>query len=240
VTSIFGPRAPAPAATDAARGFRRNSSHVDTWRAGAVRSDPHGRVFLRCPGPLVALRAVAALYDVAPAQLAACMPVCETLAGTHDEWPAATLRTLVGDALGRRPRTPAAVHYFHAPCLVDPPQVLEHGLRPSTRGSLIRDVLLRPALYGTPDHLTVPDTAEDLAVARAPCLCIVEYRRSAAPDGRDIETALWFVAASLRGAVSARAIGGLDAHPAAIAAPDVVSVRAIGTQTEWTSEAQPR
>lgn len=211
------------------------------------------------PGPLVALRALAALYGVAAERLAACLPACETQASNDHDRPAPTLQTLVSDALGSRALTPTAVHYFHATRLVDPPHVLEHGSRPSQtpgasergpRGSLVRDVLLRPALYGTHDHLTVPGIVEDLAVAYDTSLgvdlarcrrtattpCIVEYRRRATRDGDDIDAALWFVAAALRGGVSARALSGHDAHGTPIAVHDIVSVRAIGTQAEWTSE----
>lgn len=251
-----------PAAAGAARGRRVHVGRVGRAGADAPRSDPRRPVVLRCPGPLVALRALAALYGVAPARLATCLSACEARADSDDGRRDARLRTLVSDAFGRRPRTPAAVHYFHAVRLVDPASVLEHGLPgvgPHTRehraadapargprGWLVRDVLLRPALYGTADHLIVPDTAEALGFDPAQRLraattpCIVEYRRNAARYDLDIDTAMWFVAAGLRGAITTRAIGGHGARSTPIAAGDIVSVRAIGTQTEWAPRDESR
>jgi hypothetical protein len=251
---------------------------------------------LRCPGPLVTLRCLAALYRVTPQRLAELLPACETRAG-HDalRMPGA-LQLAVSDALGAGPLAPTFVHYFHAGWLHDPPRVLEAGLRPSPatpdaiwqqlgelvrndmpsadwaslqpaagspddrllrrteaphrgpRGSLVCDRLLRPGIYGTHDHLELPALVANLSAAGAAALgfdlaerfahattpCIVEYRRCPAPDGHDIDAALWFVAAALRGAVSPSAVGGHDAHGAPIEAYDILSVRSTATQREWT------
>ena len=58
-------------------------------------------------------------------------------------------------------------------------------------------------------------------------------------DHEDVDAALWFVAAALRGGVSPAAVGGRDARGTPIAADDVVSVRAVATQTEWTHQRPP-
>ena len=148
---------------------------------------------------------------------------------------------MLSDMLGSAPLTPTAVHYFHATRLHNPELVLEHGLQPSQRsGSLVCDELLRPALYSAQDHLAAPmlDVAQRFTDETTPC--IVEYRRRPARNGQDIDAALWFVAASLRGAVSPWAIGGHDTNGAPIAGHDIVSVRAIRTQHEWTAKRPPR
>jgi hypothetical protein len=127
------------------------------------------------------------------------------------------------------------------------------ALRRGPSGTLVCDVLLRPALYGARDHLTLPALVTDIAAACEPYLgfdlaarftqmttpCVVEYRRRSARDGQDIDAALSFVAAALRGTVSPSAIGGHNAHGTPIAAHDIIAVRAIGTQREWTAP-QPR
>ena len=255
---------------------------------------------LRCPGPLVALRGLAALYRVSARQLAAVLPACEARAGTEDGAGAGALRRAVSDALGGPPLTPTAVHYFHAARLREPQLVLSEGLRPlptsrdaiwrhlgeavagdmtaaqwasllpainghagaapgrvlrhaaalrpGPRASLVCDVLLRPALYGARDHLELSAVVADLSAAYSPLVgfsvaeryarattpCIVEFRHRPAPDDRDVDAALAFVAAALRGGVSSGALGGHDAEGTPIAAGDIVSVRAVTTQREWT------
>ena len=257
---------------------------------------------LRCPGPLVALRGLAALYRVSARRLAAALPACEARAHADGGGAAGALRRAVGDALGGPPLTPSAVHYFHATRLRDPPLVLSHGLRPfptsreaiwrhlgdvvasdmsaarwasllaatnghasaahghvlrhadasrpGPRGSLVCDVLLRPTLYGARDHLELPAVVAELSAAystvvgfsvaerytRATTPCIVEYRHCPAPDDQDVDAALSFVAAALRGGVSSAAFGGHDGHGSVIAADDIISVRAVATQREWTHE----
>jgi len=210
---------------------------------------------LRCPGLLVALRGLAALYRVSPQRLTEVLPACETHAREDPLGRLGTLAGIVSDVLGAPPVTPTSVHYFHAAWLRDPERVLVHGLRPSpcTRGSLVCDVLLRPGLYGADDQLRFPAFIEDLGPAgrsslgfelaerleRVTTPCIVEYRRPPARDGDDIEAALWFVAAGLRGTTNPSAAGRHDADGTPIAAHDVVSVRSIATQTEWTPAPAP-
>ena len=70
--------------------------------------------------------------------------------------------------------------------------------------------------------------------------CIVEYRRGPARNGHDLDAALQFVAAALRGTVSRRAVGEHDADRTPVAARDIVSVRATATHTEWTPRHPPR
>lgn len=261
---------------------------------------------LRCPGPLVALRGVAALYGVSAQRLAACLPACDTRARADGQAAVGALAAAVSTHLATVPLQPTAVHYFHATRLVNPALVLAQGLRPSPAtpdavwqrlgelvrsditsadwaalqpaadgrdhgshrhlrdaadalhrgpsGTLVRDVALHPARYGAHDQLALPALITDIAAACEPALafdltqrfmhattpCIVEYRRRPARHGQDIDAALSFVAAALRGAISPRASGGHDAHGAPIAAHDIVSVRAIDTQREWTPEHQPR
>jgi len=213
-------------------------------------------IVLRCPGPLVALRGLAALYGVSAQQLTALLPAGEARARTEGGHAAGALRRALSDALGAPPLTPAAVHYFRAAWLRDPHLVLERGLDPGAGGSLVCDVLLRPSLYGTHDHLKLPAHREDLSAAcspivgfdlaerhpRATTACIVEYRRHPAQNHQDVDAALWFVAAALRGGVSRAGVGvgGHGAHGTPIAAHDIVSVRAVATQTEWTHPHPPR
>lgn len=256
---------------------------------------------LRCPGPLVALRGLAALFQVSPQRLAELLSACETQARNDDLRIPGALQAIVSDAVGASPLAPTSVHYFHAAWLHDPEEVLKHGLRPSPTtpdavwqhlgelvradmrradwaslqpaaedphdglgrsaratdhgpsGSLVCDLLLRPALYGTRDHLKLPGFIEHLSAAcgsslgfdlaerfaRTTTPCIVEYRRRPSRNGHDIDTALWFVAAGLRGAISPSAVGGHDANGTPIAGHDIVSVRSIATETEWTPEHSP-
>ena len=263
-------------------------------------------IVLRCPGPLVALRGLAALYRVPAQQLAALLPACEARARTEGGPATGALRRAVSDALGARPLAPTAVHYFHAARLRHPHLVLERGLLPfptaveaiwrhlgdvaagamtaadwaslrpaidghdraspgrelrpadaeppGPRGWLVCDVLLRPTWYGVPGQFELPAMLDDLSAASSPIVgfdlaerysratiaCIVEYRRRPAPDDEAIDAALWFVAAALRGGVSPAAVGGHDAHGSPIAACDIVSVRAVANQTEWTHQHPPQ
>lgn len=253
---------------------------------------------LRCPGPLVALRGLAALYRVSDRQLAAVLPACETRTRAEPGAAAGALRRAVSDALGGPPLTPTAVHYFHAARLLDPWLVLTQGLRPfptsreaiwrhvgdivagdmstarwasllpavdghagtalrhavaarpGPRASLVCDVVLRPTAYGARDHLALPAVVADLSAAYSPIAgfsvaeryarattpCIVEYRRRPAPGDQAVDAALWYVAAALRGDVSSAALGGHDAHGTPIAGDEIISVRAVTTQREWTHE----
>lgn len=152
---------------------------------------------------------------------------------TRAKWTAATQPD------GDHPRDAAHLHAQHAAAAVDR----------GPRGVLVCDVLLQPALYGTCDELQLPALIEDLTTACTPYLgfdlarrftdtttpCIVEYRRPPAPDSHDTDAALRFVAAALRGTVSATTLGGRDTHAAPIAAHDIITVRAVGTEQEWTA-----
>jgi hypothetical protein len=129
---------------------------------------------------------------------------------------------------------------------------LDHagGARPGPGASLVCDVVLRPTAYGARDHLALPAVVADLSAtyspivgfsvaeryARATTPCIVEYRRCPAPGDQAVDAALWFVAAALRGDVSAAALGGHDTQGTPIRADDIISVRAVTTQREWTHE----
>jgi hypothetical protein len=65
----------------------------------------------------------------------------------------------------------------------------------------------------------------------------VEYRRFPAADVDDaVGTALWFVAAALSSDISLRAAGGQDREGTPVAASDIISVRALDTETEWARE----
>lgn len=229
------PAAPAAPPAGTWRSQRRRKGRTGRHRgaaAGRIERAPRRLVVLRCPGPLVALRCLAALYRVSEHQLAALLSPCETRAAAAPG-PGA-LRNAVSAALGV-PLTPVYAHYFLATWLQDPRRPLEHGIDGSPhgpRGCLVRDTLVRPAAYGTREPLA------PAAPGRAPetTRCIVEYRTPPAPDGADVEIALRFVAAALRGGVSPLAIGAGAA--VRIAARDIVSVRELATQTEWT-HAQP-
>jgi len=242
------PRARRPDGT-APHGRGRLPGHTKHEGEGEP-TDLHRPIVLRCPGPLVALRGLAALYRVSARQLAALLPAGETRARAEGGHAAGALRRALSDALGAPPLTPAAVHYFHAAWLREPQLVLKQGLHPGARGSLVCDVLLRPGLYGAYDHLELPELVEDLGAVHSPIAgldladrccrattpCIVEYRRHPAPNHQDVDAALWFVAAALRGGVSRAGVGGHEAHGTPIAAHDIVSVRAVSTQTEWTHQ----
>ena len=290
---------PAAGARRQPRKLGRVADRRTSDREGIDR-DGRQAVVLRCPGPLVALRGLAALYGVSAQRLATCLPACETHAHANGHAAAGALAAAVRDDLATVPRAPTAVHYFHAARFARPALVLERGLHPAPTtadavwqhlgevacsditnadwaalqpapdgrhdgperrlrdaadalqrgpsGSLVCDVVLRPALYGTHDHLALPalvdiaaacepylgfDLAQRFAQATTPC--VVAYRRRPARDGQDIDAALCFVAAALRGTVSPRATGGHDAHGSPIAAHDIISVRAIGTELEWTA-----
>lgn len=196
---------------------------------------------LRCPGPLIALRCLAALYGIPAQQLAELLPACATVAPPDPESPAVTLATAVAGALGSLPRTPTAVHYFAAAWLADPESVLELGLPapadagPARRAWLVRDGVIRPGLYGLRDQLATPSPGG------APLTpCIVEYRRRGACTGDDLTAALWFVAAALRGAVSPPAAAGLDTDASPVDPQDIVSIREPATQAEWTRDPRRR
>ena len=234
------------------------------------------RVVLRCPGPLVALRCLAALYGVSPWRLAACLAACEARPDADDR--VGALATVVRDTLSATRLAPAVVHYFHATRLADPQVVLRHGLHPSIadsgrraprsathhgateplassatphgpRGFLVRDVLLRPALYNASDSFTLAhpiapdareqrlriDPAEPLTAPAT--LCIVEYRRPAQLDDNDVIAALWFVVAALHGTVSPTASAGHDRDGTPISSHDIVSIRALGCEREWAHTA---
>ena len=128
------------------------------------------------------------------------------------------------------------------------------ALEPGSPTGVCATSSLRPERYGTRDQRTLPGFVENLGAAcgsslgfdhaerfaRATTPCIVEYRRRAPRIGHDIDTALRLVAAGLRGAISRSAVGGHDAHGTPIAARDIVSVRAIATEAEWTTERWPQ
>ena len=126
-------------ARDDPRGPPGRRAHCD----GGARQpiDPQPRLVLRCPGPLLALRSLAALYRVSAQRLATVLPACEADACTHGKPVDGALRTTVSDALGAPPLTPLAVHYFHAAWLRDPQLVLQHGLPPSATADAVKQCL---------------------------------------------------------------------------------------------------
>ena len=89
---------------------------------------------LRCAGPLVALRSLAALFSVSASRLAAALPgAAETaLADTHAPYPARLIVPALAADLGTNADTPSRIHYFHGTRTFDLRQFSQHGLLPLT------------------------------------------------------------------------------------------------------------
>jgi hypothetical protein len=89
---------------------------------------------LRCSGPLVALRSLAALFAVSAGRLAAALPGAAktALADTHAPYPAHMIVPALVADFGRRAATPSRIHYFHGTRTFDPQQFWQRGLLPLT------------------------------------------------------------------------------------------------------------
>ena len=107
------PRRPRARRPDGAapHGHGRPPRHAGSGgRGDRDPADVRRPIVLRCPGPLVALRSLAALYGVCAQQLAALLPAGEARARIEGGRAAGALRRALGDTLGAPPLTPAAVH----------------------------------------------------------------------------------------------------------------------------------
>lgn len=123
---------------------------------------------------------------------------------------------------------------------------LRDARRRGPRGALVRDVALRPDVYGAPVGPGPSPAVQAIAAAcearlgvdlavryeRAATPCLIEYRRRPERPDAAVAAALWYACTALRGEASPRAISP-DGHGASVPPGDVISVRTLDTEVEW-------
>lgn len=114
---------------------------------------------LRCRDPATATASLAALFRADSASLTSALrDVATPLAVADRHVPSGDILSAIATALGRKPVTPSAIHFFHGTRAFDPESFVHRGLLPL---SAIRD-----EMWGKMRDLAYDVSAEDFADLR--------------------------------------------------------------------------